>query len=413
VGAVAWSDELLAELRAQADLDADDLVGRFYASHPDIGDPSHLVRRMVRSLRLNDDGETPNPFADYFSNRDALPDWTDRAVVRAGQEFFEDRSAEIGNALFCASLPEAYGAAHGVHVLAITADLVTDTRRRIAETGQFLLDALTVGALEPGERGYRAARGVRLMHAAVRYMVLHDRKVQRDDDPGVQQLDCATFVPRWSSAWGAPVNQEDLLGTLLTFTWRVFASLEVVGDGASTEDKEAYLHTWSVIAHLLGMRPDLLPLHVEDVEILHPLLRRRLQGESCAGRVLTKALVDTLHVTMPGPAALPECQIRAFIGDEAADRLGVPRAGWPARLFGPLRTMHRLERLTGLPVLTRRLARGMHRRVWERFIAEGRGDRPQFDVPSYVMRPWRQRRAVRRARRKGSVQRPRRRLLPR
>jgi hypothetical protein len=410
---VAWSEELLNELRARGDPEADDLVARFHATHPDIGDPSNLVRRMVRSLRLDEGGDAPNPFAAYFADRGALPAWIDRDLVRAGQEFFEDRSAEIGNALFCASLPEAYGAAHGVHVLAITADLVTDTRRRIAETGQFLLQALTVGALEPGESGYRAARGVRLMHAAVRYMVLHDRNVRRDDDPDVQRADCATFTPRWSSAWGTPVNQEDLLGTLLTFTWRVFASLEVVGANASSDEKEAYLHTWSVIAHLLGIRPDLLPLHVEDVDVLHPLLWRRLQAESCAGRVLTKALVETLHVTMPGPSALPECQIRAFIGDEAADRLGVPAAGWPARLFGPLRTMHRLEGLTGVPALTRRLARGMHRRVWERFIAEGRGDRPQFDIPAYVMRPWRQRRAVRRARRKASGRRPPRRHLPR
>jgi len=375
---VAWTDELLDDLRGQADPDVDGVVDEYYRRHPEIDDARHLVRQIVRRGALGDHDQA---LAAYLRDPSARPSWADDELIRRGQRFFADRSDEIGNILFCASLPEAYGAARGVHVLAVTAELATNAKRRVAETGRFLLDALTEGALEPGAAGYRAARGVRLMHAAVRHMVRNDPDVRRDDDPVVEHRGCKAFTPRWSTAWGEPINQEDLLGTLLTFTWRVFDALETIGDPADPEDREAYLHTWSVIGHLLGIRPDLLPIDLSGVDHLHRLTWRRLQGPSCAGRIMTSALVGTLHDTMPGPRSLPQSQIRAFIGARAANRLGVPPSGWPALLFGPMRLLHRVEGATGVPDLTRPLTRDMRRRVWERFIAAGHGGRPPFEIP--------------------------------
>ena len=72
--------------------------------------------------------------------------------------------------LFCASLPFAYAAAQGVEVLERMSQLADPktVARRIAETGQMLLDVSEPGALAPGGRGHRTVRTVRLLHAVIR-----------------------------------------------------------------------------------------------------------------------------------------------------------------------------------------------------------------------------------------------------
>jgi hypothetical protein len=379
----AWTDARLDRLRREADGPVDSLVHSYYARHPEITDARELVVRIARRSAADDDPEV----AAYVADTTALPPWADVDLIAAGQRFFADYSSEIGNILFCASLPEAYGAAHGVHVLTVTKELLWHTERRAAETGRFLLDALTEGSLAPGAKGYQAARGVRLMHAAVRHMVKHDADVRRDTDPAVEDRACPAYTPRWSSAWGEPINQEDLLGTLLTFTWRVFDVLDNIALSPTPDEKRAYLHTWCVIGHLLGIKPELLPIEVNEANALHRLTWRRLQGPSCAGRQMTAALLETLHARMPGPDSLPESEIRAFLGARAARRLNVPRSGWPAALFGPMRMLHRIERGSGMPRLTRPLLAGLRRKVWERFISDGTGERPPFELPPVMKIP--------------------------
>ena len=63
--------------------------------------------------------------------------------IEWGQELFETWWPQITLCLFCASLPASYAAANGVAVLDRTAqlELKTTRKRRITETGLFLVDA--------------------------------------------------------------------------------------------------------------------------------------------------------------------------------------------------------------------------------------------------------------------------------
>ena len=97
--------------------------------------------------------------------------------------------------------------------------------------------------LLPGGLGYNSIRRVRLIHAAVRHLIEHI------PDPSP-----------WKPEWGKPLNQQQLLGTLLTFTQVVFEVFERFQTPVPAAQAEAYLHSWSVVGHLLGVRPDLLPL---------------------------------------------------------------------------------------------------------------------------------------------------------
>src|SRR5262249_45354495 len=131
----------------------------------------------------------------------------------------------------------------------------------------------------------------------------------------------------WCLARGLPVNQEDLFGTLMTFTQVVFESLARMGMAASEEQAASYLHRWCVVGHLLGLRADLLPLTVEDARTITLAIRRRQNAPSEDARVLTGALVRALQssVRIPIFRPLPPAIIRWLVGPDVAAIDGIGR----------------------------------------------------------------------------------------
>ena len=216
----------LESLRMQRDPAADAVVRAIRAADPATPDRA-LIGSLMHQTRAERDtcmGTASEPASvacqevlAWFADDTALPPWatsTDaRRRIARGQQFFEQWSMPIAASLFCGSLPAAYAARNGVLVLKQGSDLAgSHVNRRVAETGQMLLDVMNLASgppasLQPGGQGYASARGVRLLHAIIRY-----------------RLDT---LGEWDAqAHGEPVNQEDLLGTLLTFTTVVFRSME-------------------------------------------------------------------------------------------------------------------------------------------------------------------------------------------
>ena len=157
----------------------------------------------------------PKVVADYLARTAELPPH-DPADIRRAQRFFVDFGVPVTLSLFCASLPSAYASWRGVKVLHLTARLETDVRRRIMETGQFLMDVMTPGGLDPDGQGVRAIQRVRLVHATVRHLI--DEAAA--SDPAV-----------WRPEWGRPISQEELAGTLMSFSYVVGEPLPRLGSG--------------------------------------------------------------------------------------------------------------------------------------------------------------------------------------
>ena len=130
-----------------------------------------------------------------------MPDWHDLDKIKAGQKLFSHYSPEIIVILFCKSLPECYCAEHAARVLDSTNLMTKFVQRRIVKTAQFVLDVMAPGGLDPDNaeaRGLRSAQKVRLLHASIRHLLLQEG---------------------WDTATcGKPINQEDLTGTLLSFS---------------------------------------------------------------------------------------------------------------------------------------------------------------------------------------------------
>jgi hypothetical protein len=282
-----YSDEFLDSLRGQADPLADQVVAEHFAQS-DGGDPRQLLSTLIRGDGLGGS----SPVQAYFDRPIEVPDWLEPATLATGQECFAQWGTHVFTALYAAALPSAYACCRGVQVLGLTARLVTDPKRRLNETAQFHLDVMEPKGLQEGGRGLSDVRHVRLMHAAVRWLIEHDPH------------------SNWDPQWGLPINQEDMLETLLTFTEIVFEVFDRTGVVYSDDDAEAYLHVWSYIGFLLGVHPDLLPLTRPDTKGLMPEVRRRQFATSEAGTVLMAALLEQgLKMAPPGLRGLrpPRC----------------------------------------------------------------------------------------------------------
>jgi hypothetical protein len=377
-----WSDERLNELRQLGDPDADSVVAAYLAERSSIR-PQDLIGHLVRHEHMAVEERSP-AVEDYLREQPPLPSWADGGEIRAAEDFFLEWGLLISLMHYYASLPSMYAFGRGVKVLHLTARLATDTKRRIHETGQLIVNVMTPGGLDVGSTGYLSARRVRLMHAAVRHLILHEPSVAQTCDP-------SATGPLWCSDWGVPINQEDLLGTLMSFSWVVFESLARAGVRVSEADAASYLHAWNVVGFLLGIREDLLPVDLAGAPRLWAAITRRQFAASYDGAEMTSALLRLLQHSMPAALhGLAPAQLRYFAGDEVANILGLKRAGaWETALGGARRAMGFVASVEQHDRLLRLVSRKLGRLVFKAFLESDRsGNRSPFTIPTHLAAHW-------------------------
>lgn len=364
LAAVGLSFETLEALRLQCDGEADAVVAEFFKE--EAADHAELFRALA--FRDAPPGTPTGAVAQWLGTYPADPPWLDVAAVERAQGWFGRLGGHVFCALYAGSLPTAYACHQGVTVLGMTARLETDAKRRLNETAQFMLDIMRPGGLAQGAPGFQAVRRVRLMHAAVRWLIDHDPRVEWDRD-----------------ALGCPLNQEDLLLTLLTFTEVVFEVFDKTGVAYSAAEAADYLHLWSVVGYLLGVPTAALPLDRAKTTALMGHVRAVHFGPSQSGSELAAALLEQASsLAPPGLGGMPASAIRWYIGDEPADMIGIPRADWTRHLFGPLASMTRVMSAgrirSGIsPAFSEWFGRGMLTLAVD---AERGGDRAQFAIPT-------------------------------
>ncbi len=285
-----WNNQQLDEARYRADPLADDAVALFMR-HLEEDDPSRLFHRLVSELRVEIEDADPAIQA-YLAKVREVPAWADQQQITRAQRFFADFLTHHFAMLFLASLPSAYASAKGAHPLILTAQLTQQVRRRLNETSQFVMDVNTTGAFEEDGIAIDRIAHIRLMHAAVRWLIANDPKHYTRDvgDPRV-----AHTPPIWARTWGVPINQEDLAGTFLTFTTVVFNGFDRCGVVSAAEDREAYFHLWRVIATMLGIDAEYIPDTIESAEKLQALIWERQHRHNAAGVELERALLHAAN----------------------------------------------------------------------------------------------------------------------
>jgi hypothetical protein len=348
VPAATFTDEFLEQLRAHGDPEVDAMVRAHIATMPEVmnieGTPAtattpiqHTMQRMLR-LPIGSDDHDP-PIVQFIRAQVDLPPWADPAIMREGQDLFWTYAPQFGLGLWMASLPSGYAGERDATVLAESVNSLSNARSRFLETGQFVLDAMTEHGLvdhtdpdhpyRAGGIGYRDIRHVRLVHSMARCLI--------QDHP---ELTSERF--QWEPSFGTPINQMSLLATMFTFCVVGIESIETFGVRLTQREREAYVHVWNVIGHLMGIRDDVLPIdHATSVAVWRRIQEREY-AHSEQGVELTQAALDVMQQLLPGRLfdGFPATGIRLLVGDSVADLLAVPPANWTRAFLVPTRMMN-------------------------------------------------------------------------
>jgi hypothetical protein len=239
-------------------------------------------------------------------NSPMMPTPAESRTLRAAADFFSRHRTAIFLSLGFLSLPYCYAAVPGVQVLYLSQRFREQTRRRLAETARFVELAIRLGTPGLQEEALRCIQGVRLGHALFRRAVA----AHPDLPPGV------------------PVNQEDMAGTHLAFSYLVLRGLRIQERYVTPEEAAGWLEAWAYIGSRLGIDPALLPRSLPDARTLTLQIEDRHFGTCAEGRDLATRLMDFLQSSAP---ALPvPALLRLFLGDRICGLLGLPSV--PSRL---------------------------------------------------------------------------------
>jgi hypothetical protein len=402
-GKAKFTDAYVEHLRQIGDPPADAAVDEFFRVTQK--EHTHLLRHMVdgaaahaasdeagagdraaaeKAAGPTSDEDLPG-IGPFVRAQEPWPTWADPDLVREGQQLFGDYGLQLGMGLFMASLPSDYGFGKGVQALARTHRLTEhgDAKRRYVETGQMIIEAMTPGGLDPGAKGYRTVRHVRLMHAAVRHVLAHLDEIEQPDPP----------IEPWKKDFGLPISQVQLLGTLFSFSVEGIKALRRAGIRVSDRQAEAYIHVWNLVGHQIGILDEILPLSWPDSFSLWEERRKLEHKQTPEGTELTLAAIDAMNELFALPSqmkGLPATGIRHFLGDETAELLGVPPGDWTKVIF---EVMSRTDGLYEIALIrlpgTAPIASILGRRLWRGFEMYGRkGGRPKFEVTAELRSAW-------------------------
>lgn len=305
-----WNPAFLQAKRQKSDPLADQLVSSIMAQK-ELGHVNHLFTLITKdSDRLGADA--PPALREYFETTSRLPEWADPDLLRLGQQVYLRHSLWISTLLCYKSLPVCYACANGAEVLHRTARLnkkegsTNAFARRIAETAKFVMFSMSPGGLSPRGKGLVAAQKTRLIHAVIRHYI---------------------HQTEWDSEkYGQPINQQDLAGTLMSFSALILEGLETLGIVLDELEKEAYIHSWRIIGHLVGLDDDLLPHNSADALKLGYAILDLQKSESTQGTDLMAALLD-FQYQKSAPLLSKDTNLALFrlvLGKENAEVLNVP-----------------------------------------------------------------------------------------
>lgn len=302
-----WSDSFLQEQSLKIDPLADDLIADIN-THGGMEAVHQLFAQLTNNSDIaKNDGVLP-AVKNYFNAEMQLPSWADEKKIDIAQNLFLLYGPEIAFLLNFRSLPLCYTSKNGAKVLYATGRLkedghnVTKITRRLMETSQMVINAMSPGGFDPQGRGIVTVKKVRLMHAAVRYYIKHPHIPTGDWD--IADL-------------GEPINQEEMAGTLMAFGPLVIKGLELLGIETTTEEKEAYLHCWKIVGHFIGLEQALFPENHEDGWNLGIAIIKRNYSESMEAKVLAKGIVNFGQQVIPFRFLddMPEYFIQNFTSD--------------------------------------------------------------------------------------------------
>jgi hypothetical protein len=305
-------EEELDAYRQKGDLLADELMQKLFEKHGHkLGS---ILMPFLSDFDTHDFSEQDDETIAFFENNKSLPPFYDLKEIVRATEFFKKYQANIGIILGCYSLPYCYLGEDGARVLGFSGRIQQDTYNRLLETGKFVKNVMTQRFWEEKTITVLILK-VRLMHAFWRFMILKSGK--------------------WDMKWGIPINQEDMLGTNLSFSLIVLRGLRKLGVEVDSVFEKAYYHHWAVVGSFLGIEKELLVFDVHKAIKFDKAIAKRQFRSSEIGKQLTASLGSSYQKMANSELANGYfvAQSRYLLGENYADLLGLPISKYTKNLL--------------------------------------------------------------------------------
>ncbi|WP_442875159.1 oxygenase MpaB family protein [Actinoplanes sp. NBC_00393] len=288
------------------DEQADPLV----ASLIDRGDVPR-VNELLRTWKKNGQAlpaGLPADLRDFMESARQLPAWADQAKLDLAFKFNEKRGLYLG---------VLYGLASGMMSTVIPKEARAvyysqggaDMKDRISKTAKLGYDIGSANAFRPEGEMIVTAVKTRLVHAAVRHLLPQS--------------------PYWADVADEdiPISQRDMMVTWHSLPTTVMRKLTDWKVPIPAAESTAFLHSWQVGAHMLGIQDEYIPATWAEAnsqadEVLDPILAATPEGIKLADILLKLGTpIDAGILTKPILGAFT----RFMLGDEIAGWLKIPR----------------------------------------------------------------------------------------
>ncbi len=293
------TNNYLDKQRLVGDVEADSLIEAIFSRQ------QQTVLYGLLQLEGKDISQQPaSSIRDFMISRKKKPAWYNQRQLQNGQRLFKKYAMEIMTLLGAMSLPYCYAASPGNKALYLSDKMRKSPGKRLMDTASFVIAVLSQGSLEEIGLGSVHINKVRLIHALSRYYL----KKQ----------------PTWDMAWGLPINQEDMAGTNLAFSYVILLGMQQSGFVLSEKEKEDFLFVWRYIGYQLCIQEDLLPASFKEAGGLANLIKKRNFKKTEEGIQLTSELLSYYKLSVPSSQAeLVPSQIRYYLGNEVAEYIGL------------------------------------------------------------------------------------------
>ena len=265
----------------------------------------------------------------FVAATDVAPPWASFEAMEPGRRAAMRNAPLTYLVLTTASLIESFAGSQGARVLSRTGRIERDTIPRLYETGAMVRDLLLEDSARPGRPGHTALLTVRLLHAHVRRFI--------------------NASGTWSSAeLGQPVNQMDMVGTLLMFSLVLARGLQTLGAALTEEEQRSWSHLWRYAGYVLGVDEDATFTTLEAERALLALIAEHHYRPDEISRSLAFAVLDALSGEPPFflPRQALYALSRRLLGDPLADAFMLPRSRrWAAFVSAFAKSWQGLDRL--------------------------------------------------------------------
>lgn len=300
---ISMNDDRLDKLRLQGEEKADQLVEELMNT-----DQKEELYRVfsLKSMKEVENFEFAHaPLQHFLLTDNKLPGWADRQQMKEATALFRSNGNEFLFMLGIVSLPYCYAAAKGALSLFYTEKIRKNTEARLLDTTAFIVEIMKSDAFDEAGSGFLAIKLVRLRHALARFYLKN--------------------IPAVKAMNEKPINQEDMAGTNLAFSYMAIRAMPKIGVHIPINLANKYMHFWAVVSCLMGIEEILLPQNMKEAFHLERSISNRQFHASKEGKELTQQLLAHYRDNIPNIATVQLIKplIIYMVGDKIARIIGL------------------------------------------------------------------------------------------